>query len=50
MILRLARWGGLAAIVGGAMFAVLAFVIASLPEGSTARNLKALVVVLKLLG
>ncbi len=31
--MRLARWGGLAAIVGGALFAVLAAVIASLPGG-----------------
>ena len=32
-MLKLARWGGLAAMVGGALFGVLAVVIASLPGG-----------------
>jgi hypothetical protein len=32
-LLKLARWGGLAAMVGGALFGVLTVVIASLPGG-----------------
>jgi uncharacterized membrane protein YjfL (UPF0719 family) len=31
--LNLVRWGGIAAIVGGALFVVLALVMASMPRG-----------------
>jgi hypothetical protein len=31
--LNLVRWGGVAAMVGGALFAVLALVMASMPPG-----------------